>query len=181
MGTAHSVVAHLLQQPDFAFLRFGVTTGTQNAVVVVDTGTEQDDPLAVEQKSVIAPGKGPHTECRLGAVIAKHGSAAVECRGIGAPKFGIGDLHPQNSFAVGFCLRRGHGLLTIQDGNRHRAAGRCLHGHFHLCGVNAQRADLHTIGQDVPCGGSPQGDRAVDSRAGIPAGVRLIRIVGNNF
>ena len=47
MGTAHSVVAHLLQQPDFAFLRFGVTTGTQNAVVVVDTGTEQDDPLAV--------------------------------------------------------------------------------------------------------------------------------------
>ena len=66
-GTAHSVVAHLLQQPDFAFLRFGVTTGTQNAVVVVDTGTEQDDPLAVEQKSVIAPGKGPHAECRLGA------------------------------------------------------------------------------------------------------------------
>ncbi len=47
-----------LQQPDFAFLRFGVTTGTQNAVVVVDTGTEQDDPLAVEQKIRHRPRKG---------------------------------------------------------------------------------------------------------------------------
>ena len=116
-------------------------------MVVVDTGTEQDDPLAVEQKSVIAPGKGPHAECRLGAVIAKHGSAAVECRGIGAPKFGIGDLHPQNSFAVGFCLRRGHGLLTIQDATATAPLAVRLHGHFHLRGVNAQRADLHTIGR----------------------------------
>ena len=57
VGRTDGVVAVLVQDAHLAAHRIRVAHCTQQAVVVVDAGTLQDDPAAVEQQALPAPGR----------------------------------------------------------------------------------------------------------------------------
>ena len=77
MRRADGVVARFFQQAHLAGHGIGVADSAQQAVIVVDAGTLNDDPLTVEREAVFAPAHRAHAECLDRLIICKLYSAAV--------------------------------------------------------------------------------------------------------
>ena len=74
---ADGVVACFFQQAYLAGHGIEVADGTQQTVIVVDAGTLNDDPLAVEREAVFAPAHRAHAEGLDRLIICKLYAAAV--------------------------------------------------------------------------------------------------------
>ena len=74
---ADGVVACFFQQAYLAGHGIGVANSAQQAVIVVDAGTLNDDPLTVERETIFAPAHRAHTEGLDRLIICKLYAAAV--------------------------------------------------------------------------------------------------------
>ncbi len=184
VGGAESVVAVFFEEPHAAVLRLREGAGAQDAVVVVDAGALQDDVLAVQRDAFFrGPGESPDAE-GVGRDIAAERHADFVERGIlDAPELGVRDLDPGAPFerpaddGLALC----HAGAVFKDLNACGAGGCGLHGHENDGlgpygeGLYADAAD-----RDIVLRAFPEPDRAVDARAGVPAAVRLVGVVGDD-
>ena len=74
---ADGVVARFFQQAHLAGHGIGVADSAQQAVIVVDAGPLNDDPLAIEREAVFAPAHRAHAEGLGHLIIFKLYAAAV--------------------------------------------------------------------------------------------------------
>ena len=185
VGRADGVVARLLEQPDLALHGVVPTGRAQNAVVVVDAGAAQDDPLAVEQQALVcAPCDRPDAEGRLVFILASaicaavvHG-ADVGLRRLTAPRLDIGQRHADDSLAGSIRVQR-----FLHAGKLEFQMARCggFYRNFHNGRVQRKGADAGPVHLQMVPGRDVQPDRAVNARAGVPAAVGLIRIARDDF
>ena len=179
VGRTDGVVAVLVQDAHLAAHRIRVAHCTQQAVVVVDAGTLQDDPAAVEQQALPAPGKAADAKagrCRVGAVGRLQG---VQLRVLRAPERCLRQFQAHR--LSGLSGRTGQHGSAVQHLQLHGAGGAGRRRDFHFRRVDGHGAHPQAVQQQVCFRAHPQGDRAVDARAGIPAAVGLVGVAGDHL
>ena len=179
VGRADGIVAVFFQDAHLAAHSVRVAHRAQQAVVVVDAGTLQNDPAAVEQQTLPAPGKAADAKAGAGHVGAKGGLQGVELRVLRGPKgrFRQAQPHRHTGFGSGFGQHSG----AIQYLQLHGAGSTGGSGDLHLRRVNGHCAHPQTVQQQMPGRAGPQGNRAVYARAGIPAAVGLVGVAGDHL
>ena len=184
MGAANGVVAVFLQQAHLALHRVGPAGSTQGAVVVVDAGPSQDDPLAVDSKALVrSPLDGTGAEGTAGLVAVKPGTAGVQPGTVGAPGLQARSCDGKGRLtAIAFRLPAAQGPAAVQQFHCDGAAAHRLYRNLQPHRVQCQGANAQRPGRQIVfTGGQVQPHRAVDARAGIPAAVGLVCIAGNDL
>ena len=81
MGGTNGIVAGLLQNADAALFHFRVSAGSENAVVMVDTGTADYGALSIESNALFRrPCEGANAERFVHNVIPKDDTGCVKIR-----------------------------------------------------------------------------------------------------
>ena len=144
---------------------------------MVDAGTSEEHPLSVYFQAVVAPGQGANTEGFFCHIFPKGHSCSIEIGIIHTPQLGIGNLDVHAPLSVG----TGNLLLSVQNLHLGSPGNRGTYLHLYHGRGDGNRANLHAVHLDVFLGRSPQLHRAVDACAGIPAGIGLIRVPGDDL
>ena len=91
------------------------------------------------------------------------------------PVIGDGDVHGA------LTADTGNSLLSIQNLHLDRAGDGGTHPYFHHGRVNGDGADSDTVQFNMCFGRSPQLHRAINTRPGIPPGIGLIGVPGDDL
>ena len=173
---ADGIVACFFQQAHLAGHGIKVADSAQQAVIVMDAGPLNDDPLTVEREAVFAPSHRAHAEGLDRLIICKLYAASVQIRCFRCPKTGIVDGKRKNCFPIRFLPNSGESL----NHQLNRAGRTSPDTDFHHRRLQRHCTDAHTVEQYVliPC--RPQLNGTIQSRAGIPPAVGLVGVAGNH-
>ena len=177
VGGADGIVAVFLENPQPPFQGIGMAGGTQQAVVMVDAGTPENDSLSVQFHAVIAPGQGADAEGFFVHIFPKGNPGGVEIGMLHTPQLAARNLQLEAAAAGG---RRNY-PAPIQDFHLHIAGDGGFHRHRNDRRGGGDGADFDTVEGNVLLGGTPQLHRAIDASAGVPAGIGLVGIAGNDL
>ena len=172
MRRADGVVAHLFQDAHAAFLTLGIAARTENAVVVVQTTTLEQHLLPVHGQAVGAVCHNADPKGRLSSIPSRRHAAGVQVWSFGTPQLGIGQCN-----ICGRSVRRSQHGVTVQNLDTHRGAALVVHCHANSGRRIGQRGNADALGGQRFRRTFPQPHRAIDARAGIPAAVRLSRVI----
>ena len=154
------VVPGLLQRFHTAVLTLVIGGRAQNPAVMVEAAAAQQRFLPIDEQPLGRPFHLADAKGQRGLIAAVGDFGGVEVRCALAPQLCIGDgkrkvralaLHPG-------CIKMNWRIALHPDDGR----------------GNAHRADAYALGRNAVLGAGPQPDRAVDTRAGIPAGIRVL-------
>ena len=181
MGGTDGVIARLLQQPHLPHFGVWKRNRPQNTVVVVDAGTTEDDPLAVDAKAVFAvAGDGANAKGLLPHILSENYTAGVALGGVRTPQLRVRerDVHCTAGLALACCLSQ----LPVSVQNRDLSCAGADQGESYADGgANVvQGLNLQAVKRDVLFGQNVEPHRAVDTRAGVPAGVGLVGVAGDD-
>ena len=177
VGGADGIVAVFLENPQPPFQGIGMAGGTQQAVVMVDAGTPENDSLSVHFHAVIAPGQGADAEGFFVHIFPKGNPGGVEIGMLYAPQLARGNLQLEAAAASG----RSNHAAPIQNVHLHIAGDGGFHRHRNDRRGDGDGADFDTVEGNVLLGGAPQLHRAIDASAGVPAGIGLVGVAGNDL
>ena len=107
--------------------------------------------------------------------------AGVELGIIRAPGFGILQGDGEGNLSLSVARRSGQLPLPVQNRDADRTCPLRLHHNLNLGGIKGQGSDFHTIELDVRLIRRPQLHRPVDARAGVPPGVGLVGVAGDDL
>ena len=169
MGNPHRIEAVFLQNSDTPFFRIPEFASAQHAMIVMNAPATKQDTLTVDGQALfsvpfqLTDAKGNHPLVRI-----RSDQDRVEKGFFCTPQLGL--RHLQNAR-----LSAGYSFLSLVNIHRYVAVLSRLYVHPHFCGMDLNR--FHMYLRNVILLPDEQMHRPIKPGAGIPAAIRLQRIV----
>ena len=178
MRRTNCIVSILLKDADSTLFCLRISAGTKHTIVMMHTGTTEDLSSAIDRQSVLRiPFQKTDTKVLFYYILTKRCAQCIKIRICTVPEFCIRDLHVKNRrMSFIFHLFCENNFFSIEDFYFHFTCTGGLDLHFDHGRCIAHGTDLDSIDRDIFFCSGPEPDRTIDSRAGIPAAVWLIRI-----
>ena len=174
---ADRIVAGFLKNADAALFHLGIGARAQNAIVMMNAGAADDEAPAVDGNAFFAcPGERADAEGFLCEVVSKANACSIQVRRIHIPDLCIRDFEFKIACAVG----TGHSGMPVKNLQIDIARDGGLHLHADSGRMNGQGFDAYAVDRDMLFRAGPEPDRTENAGAGIPAGVGLICVAGND-
>ena len=149
---------------------------------MVDAGAPEYDPLSVDAQAALAvAGDGAHPKGDLPHILPEGEAAGITLGVIGAPQLGAGERDVRHALGLAMAFRPGQLPAAVQNLNLGGAAAGQGDRHPDGRGDVAQGLELQTVEGDVVWRKNVEPHRAVDARAGVPAGVGLVGVAGDDL
>ena len=144
---------------------------------MVDAGAPQHRARVVDGDALFpVPGQGTDAEASLRRVAAEAGMGGIELGALRRPQGRAGEGQGKGPGAA----PGGQNRLAVPDFHTYLAGSGSLDLHPDGGRVDGQRGDTQAVDRDMRLLPHPQPHRAVDAGAGIPPGVGLVGVAGDD-